>query len=246
MDTPLIEREAPHSELPVTLGGKRYVLTHPASLSFQEILTALSGPPGFLAYVLVDEDVAISSAQLASLRDLWVEHHGLLIGPHLTRLHWLIEKNFEALEYDFAATLPGQSIHDLWHGRHWRTLLNLIDHLPRTSHYSQAVSNDPEYAQMIAEALVSQEDDDDSSKVSGPPLTIWTPEYEAMQAIHNTLRSLTWLVENQKAKTLSKRPEQLPVPSTAITRAIAQAKESKKRSKHDERVAMLLPHKKKA
>lgn len=247
MEAPLIEREAPQHELPATLGGTRYTLAHPASLSFEEILSALSGPGPFVSLVLGDPAAKASSAQLAALRDRWVEHFGLLSGPQLARLHWLVSNHFEALEYDFAAMLPGQSIYNLWHDRQWRTLLNLVDHLPRHSNYSAAVSNDPEYAKMIATAVIAQKAEAEKSgkkpEDSGPPLTVWTPEYEAMTAIHDELRSLSWLVMNQKAKIPTKQPKPLPRPSTAITRALVKATAEHQQSKHDERVAMLLPHK---
>lgn len=37
----------------------------------------------------------------------------------------------------------------LWRSRQWRLLSNLIDHLPRDSHFAEAVLNDAEYVEAI-------------------------------------------------------------------------------------------------
>lgn len=97
-----------------------------------------------------------------------------------------------------------------------RTLLNLIDHLPRTSAFQQALAQDDELAQQ--EALASPE-----SSTRDIPLSEFSPEVEALAAVVDRLGEVTaTLVAVNGGKPSPPRP--YPRPVTAWDRARAKAR----------------------
>ncbi|MFP7366284.1 hypothetical protein SFC07_11025 [Corynebacterium callunae] len=80
--------------------------------------------------------------------------------------------------------------------------MDLIDELPRGSHYRAAVADDDD----IAEAVF-----DLKPRSSSPPLEDWTAEIEALTGIQDLLFSLLYRGSDQ-------RPPRLPRPETAMDR----------------------------
>lgn len=70
----------------------------------------------------------------------------------------------------------------LWRRRQWRLLANLIEKLPRNSHFAEAVLADEEYA----EALLKQGLPKPAERISE-----WSPEREALAQIVDALHVLT-------------------------------------------------------
>ena len=90
--------------------------------------------------------------------------------------------------------------------RRWRKLLNLIDHLPRTSHYFHAVSQSEEVAEYrlrmggkSAEPAVKHT----------PPFTEYSPEVEHLSNIEDLLGALIYQNSGSKDGHMytAKRPD---------------------------------------
>jgi hypothetical protein len=123
----------------------------------------------------------------------------------------------------------------MWRRGQWRKLLNLIDHLPRNSHYSQAVSLDPEHARLIAEAQ-------ESGKVKSspaPPMATWSPETERLTAIIDLLKHLIYLtsaVNGGKGKS--------PDPELRPESAMTKIKAEQRQKRHEALAARVLRNRK--
>lgn len=108
--------------------------------------------------------------------------------------------------------------------------MNVIDGLRRTSHFVQAISDDDEYADMLA----SQPPE----RSHGPKLLDYTPEREALDMVIDRLGQL---IQTTIAVTGNKAPKYPPMarPDTAADRA------SRRRAllQHQSLVARLLPNK---
>jgi hypothetical protein len=116
----------------------------------------------------------------------WKAHHGVPNPPTCTRLRFLVDRYADELEVDFARHYVGIDPAELWQARRWRYLLNLIDHLPRNSYYSQAVMNDPEHMAML-ERVKSR---GGSGPKPLPPLATWSPEVDMGATINDSLLAL--------------------------------------------------------
>lgn len=124
-------------------------------------------------------------------------------------------------------------------------MLNLIDHLPRHSFYSQAVADDPEHMEMLERAKSSG----DSGPAPLPPLAWWTPEVDAIATVNDTLLLVKDVlvrvnVEASKQGSIP-QPEFTPRPGRRKPGTSPKAKLSKaeQEAKHARNVARLLPPK---
>lgn len=228
--------------------GARKRLPGPASLPWRELTEVLRpAPAGPVSFVrLVCDGASMPLGKAEELRDAWALHYDLPDHRHAHRLTFLMERYFAEIEFDLTQ-IPGcPPLGELWRRRRWRFLLNVIDHLPRTSWYSQAVANDEEHAKLLAEAQVEQPGDENAADYS-PPLVTFTPEVEMLQMVVNELRILRATYQNANTPKGAPRaePTLLNWPRTAIQRARALAIRARKKAKHEALVARVLPHKRK-
>lgn len=133
------------------------------------------------------------------------------------RLVYLISRYGGAIEADLADRQL--DLAELWRKRRWRRLLNLIDHLPRHSHYIAAMANDEELAESLPEPTQGS---------GAPPLTEFTPEVERLTLIADRLAEVVTAVGNTVAKKPRRPPRQLPRPVTAHDRI----KRRRRRERH--------------
>lgn len=110
----------------------------------------------------------------------------------------------------------------LWRTRQARRALNLIDHLPPTSHYLAAVANDEDVARQILARGQAP------TPSAHPPLTEWTPEVAAMVALTDALLSFRWVfMRFNGAKVPAPQPQARP--QTALQRVKARQREDRNR-----------------
>lgn len=106
---------------------------------------------------------------------------------------------------------------DVWRGTlSPRTLLNLIDHLPRTSAYQQAVADDDELADSVGDL--------GGGGTPSIPLAEFSPEVEALAMVVDRLGEVAatiLAVNNQKPKKLKPYPR----PVTAFDRVRARRRQ---------------------
>ena len=122
----------------------------------------------------------------------------------------------------------------------------MIDHLPRNSWYSQAVANDEEHAQMLADAQAALPKSDETED-TGTPMVGYSYEREAIEILINEFRQFNanYAAVNSKEGTPRVQPKFMTGPRTALQRAVAGAERARKKAKHEALVARVLPRKRK-
>lgn len=105
----------------------------------------------------------------------------------------------------------------MWQSRRWRFLLNVIDHLPRDSWYSQAVANDDEHAEML---LAARERAGAPRGGHHPPMQTWSAEVEHLVNIEDRLGTLITAVANANGAR-AKLPPPAARPQTAMDRVVS-------------------------
>lgn len=100
---------------------------------------------------------------------------------------------------------------ELYETGRWAFALNLVDHLPRTSAYSQAVSQDDELAEDVA---------DHASARRQVALTEWSPEVEALAVVVDRLADVANTIIGVAGGHPSRVPR-YPRPVTAFDRVRA-------------------------
>lgn len=125
---------------------------------------------GDQADAVLDAAAADDYGLLETLVEDLDDHFGI---SDATRLAWLLDRYGHHIQADLRPS--GVDVHDLWRGGLTpRELLNLVDHLPRTSHYQDALAQDDE----IHEGHVTPP----PGQPKSPPLTEFSPEVEVLTA----------------------------------------------------------------
>jgi hypothetical protein len=116
----------------------------------------------------------------------------------------------------------------MWRSRRWRKLLNLIDQLPRNSHYVEAQLDDEDLAEILA------------TEPAGEPvrrISEWTPEVETLSVVADRLVDVVNVLRQVNGGQATElRPQ--PRPSTAIDRV----RTRQRYLKHQALVARVLSH----
>jgi hypothetical protein len=116
-----------------------------------------------------------------------------------------------------------------WRARRWRRLLNLIDQLPRTSRYVEALSEDDELAAQVAQRPTEL----------GPPrrlMSEWSADVELLSTLCDLTGQLIQVtVARGGGQARPIRP--MPRPVTALQRA----RDRQRQQKHQSLVSRLLP-----
>jgi hypothetical protein len=78
---------------------------------------------------------------------------------------------------------------ELWAARRWRHLIELVSQLPQTSRLTDALVNDPDYAQGVVDVLDYRDpDSDDADETSGPSSVRGeTPEVQVLRDVYDLL-----------------------------------------------------------
>ena len=222
-------------------GGASHVLPSPTEMSLEDIVRGLrSQGRSFI-------QIPMPLWKVQKLTEAWAKHYDLGTPNDVDRLLYLLERYERHIEFDLRAHAGGANLRELWQSRQWRLLFNLIDHLPRHSYYSDAVSNDEEHAKMLAKAQAARAAGGEDSKPYSPPMTQFTPEVaaiaDAIDAI-NGVRHAIIMANSDPKKSPPKAPDPYPRPVTALMGATQRAKFELRKKKHESLVARLLPHKK--
>lgn len=219
------------------LRGQVHTAPDPRDMPFQEILEALylGGIPPVRR--------AMTWRQRDHLLQQWMAHYDIPPLEDCQRLLYLVDHYRDHLEYDLW-THCGADLGELFRERRWRFLLNLITHLPRHSHYSEAVSQDPEHTKLLAQAMAERGESGETEK-TGPPLHTWTPEVAAMHDVLDAVRRIPWAIFMAQGgkKAAGDPPGPVPRPVTALDREIKRARNDDRQARHNALAARMLPHK---
>jgi hypothetical protein len=124
----------------------------------------------------------------------------------------------------------GLDLAQLWRRRRWRFLLNIIDRLPRDSHFVEAQAADEQFA----EAVLAMPP---ASVPTTPRWSEWTPERQALADIVDRLGDVvTAVLRAGGAKHVPSIPR-YPRPVTAADRL----RDKRRIEQHYRIVAMVLP-----
>ena len=155
------------------------------------------------------------------------------------RLTYVLRKYHQALEADFATVYPALDLGGLWRSRHWRKLLNLIDHLPQNTWYHQMISEDVEHAMMILRAQERAKQRGDSEQAAkGPQVRTWSPEVDVMTKVLDAVNNVAYTIAKSNGSKSAKTPKPALRPQTAMERARLRLRQER----HDILVRRMLPH----
>jgi hypothetical protein len=221
-----------HGQLSVLVEGRRTTLPDARDLSVDEIMLILHAQAlrELTALHLPHWKIAAATAR-------WAAHHDLPDFSQSQRLLYLVDRYRNEIEFDLSQF--GQDLTELFRARAWRKLLNLIDHLPRNSWFTEAVSNDEEHAAMVAKAMAERSDDEPDSH---PPMRTWSSELEMLAKLVDAVRANTYTLAAVNSGKGSPPPPE-PRPQTALERAQKIARHQRRKAKHEALVARMLPHK---
>lgn len=160
------------------------------------------------------------------------------------RLTYLVDKYRAALANDLLVH-AGLDLGDEWRARRWQRLVDVIDRLPGHSHFSAAIANDEEHAEMAAKAAADRGETRPGAKEdTGPPLTSWTPEVAALTQVLDAVNQVRYaVIAVQAGKKAGDPPKPARRPQTALERAFRKAEYVRRQTAHEALVARVLPKK---
>lgn len=112
----------------------------------------------------------------------------------------------------------GVDLVDVWRGRlSVRKALNLIDRLPRATHYRHELAHDEDLARLMADRF-----DGVSAGSSDVPLTEWTPEAELLTYVCERIGGLASIMSAAFGDGKVRSLPPMPRPSRALDRFLAE------------------------
>ena len=123
----------------------------------------------------------------------------------------------------------------MWRLRRWRRLLNILDHLPRTSAYAQALATDEQLAELVADLPGA---DPGKAPKWQREHRDYTPEVEMLSAVFDRIGELIRVTAAARGAG-GRPPAAAPRPVAAIERVRRRVRADRHRSL----VARVLPHK---
>lgn len=115
-----------------------------------------------------------------------------------------------------------------------RYLLSAVDHLPRNSHYAEAVANDEEHALMLAEVMGNQPKGE-----YRPPMSTWSPEVAMLADLIDAVNGVRGVLVAANRKPGTAPPEIKPYPRPGTM--LEKVRREQRRRRHEELVARVLP-----
>jgi len=122
----------------------------------------------------------------------------------------------------------------MWRTRRWRQLLDILEYLPRTSAYAQALATDEELAEQVAE----MPETDDRPAAWTRSHRDYTPEVEMLTAVYDRLGELIRVTAAMRGAR-GKPPPLGPRP----VHAFEKYRKQKLRRNHDQLVSRLITNK---
>lgn len=161
---------------PVDEARLHLLLAMPDQASLRTVVTAVCGPAApEVVDAVASDDMLVLQLVLDDIRSHFAVREAARVGH-------LLDRYGDHLQADLRAHYDGVDVLDLWRGRLTvDELANLIDHLPRTSAYQDALAHDEEMASTIT---------GQPPEPKPPRLTEFGPDIEILAAIHDRLGEL--------------------------------------------------------
>lgn len=145
----------------------------------------------------------------------------------MRRLVYLLGRYGEAIEMDLWERQ--RDLAEMWRSRRWRLLLSVIDHLPRASHYVEALADDEDLARRTA--------DTEPEAKPRARMSEWTAEREALADISDRLTDVIRAI----VASTGNKPPNIPRSVRPVTAADRIRREHSK-ARHLSLVERLLPN----
>ncbi len=221
----------------VQLGGQVVELVAATALPWGYVASVL-GDPMMFAALIWPAGQPIKWWQIAVVQEAWARHNGLPAADQARRLLYMVQKFGDGIEYDLRAHLAGVNLGDLFRGRRWRELLNLLDQLPQDTHMNRLLTTDEEYMEAVLGD--AEPADNDEAKTPAPSMAHWSQTNALLAVLIDEVRRLT--ATNQGlAGAKNPKFEPYPRPVSAAQAIMLRREEERRRAKHNELVALLLP-----
>jgi hypothetical protein len=143
----------------------------------------------------------------------------------------VIARYGKALEYDLLNSPMRLDLATEWRSRRWRRLLNIIEHLPRTSAYREAVAQDED----LARHMLSKAPLEESKPIRR--MSDWSAEVELLTAVLDRLGEVVQAV----AALGGAKPKKVPAAPRPVT-AYERVHRRRRSERHRSLVARVLPH----
>ncbi|MEU4218123.1 hypothetical protein [Actinoplanes sp. NPDC026623] len=234
MDLDDVDAERPHHRLKVRAFGRPVRLRDPRTVSWRAVAAGTGDRRHFLQLLVYPDSRALVAAlpdyRMRHLVRTYRTHYGLCATPaDDQRLAGLLARYGQAIERDL---LPqGLDLHELWQQRRWRRLLNVIDALPRNSHFVEALSDDEQLAEHLLDRPPA------GAGRLAASMSQFSPELEMATHTYDRLGELIQAVTAAAGGKPPKIPA-YPRPRTAADRI----RKRRARAQHRNLVARLLPH----
>lgn len=202
-------------------------------------VAAMLGDPLMWAAMIWPSNMPLRWWQVEVVQRAWARHNGLPDAPQARRLLYMVQKFGNGIEFDLRNHLHGVSLGELFRGRRWRELLNLLDQLPTDTHMNRLLTTDEDYMEaVLGDAEPSK--DDDEEKPQAPSMAHWSQTNAMLAALIDAVNKLN---ASNQALAGAKNPkfEPYPRPESAAQKIMARREEQRKRRKHEELVSLLLP-----
>lgn len=214
--------------------GQRWLTPDPSTIGWERLMQALQQQ-------IIPGTPRMEKWRANRLFERWRQHHDLPDFDHARRLAFLVGRYRRQLEVDLRVVYR-EDLTTLWSSRRWRALLNLIDHLPRNTYYSEAVANDEEHAKALAEAAEARRGETEGED-PGPPMHLWDQNAAMTAELIDAVHGLTFTVAAANGAKNLKPPNPYTRPKTAIDKMKRQVYAANRQKQHEALVARLLPHK---
>lgn len=161
------------------------------------------------------------------------------------RLSYLVDHYRAAITHDLLVH-AGLDLGEEWRARRWGRLIEIIDRLPGHGHFSAAVANDEEHAEMVAKAAAERGETRPGARGdSGPSLIGWSPEVAMQARILDAINNVRYaVIAAQHGKKAGDPPKPIQRPVTALEKAFRLAEHRRRRAAHEELAARVLRRKK--
>lgn len=216
------------------IDGWECPLPDPRSMNFQTVLSILEAED-IVDYV---RPMRLAEWKRELVFNRWRACYDLPefdIAYHVT---YLVDHFRSEIVADFAPL--GLELGELWRGRKWQTIFDLISGLPSGAATTSALAMDEEHAKIMASQILDNEEGEGRDAEKEMSLRGWSSINSQLADIYDAVLSVGTTVIAVNATTPPKPPEQYPRPKSALEKEISRQRIARREEKHRDLVSRVL------
>lgn len=229
--------EAP--DFDVKVGGITFPLPDPRMMNFQDILVVLDCED-VLMFVT---DSSIAEWKREKVFALWRGHWDLPTFRDAHHLAYLVDHYRSELTADLRR-YENCDLLELWRGRRWQTLLDLIAALPQGSLSQSALSASEEHAKNVAAQMLDKEEADKKAGITRPDDEIspvgWSQEMYLLADIYDAISAVYHVNLAANSKDQPKPPEPHARPKSILEIEIEKQRFERRKKRHEALAARVI------